>query len=79
MQFKFFSYIFLFTVLPSALAQSFGTCKATNGLPGECIKTSACKSQGGASDPANLCPGDNTIQVISFTGLIARYLYRKNN
>ena len=67
MQFKYVGYVFLFSILPSALAQNLGPCKATNGLPGECIKTSACSSQGGHSDPANLCPGDNTIQVISFT------------
>jgi len=79
MQFKFFSHLFLLATLPSALAQSFGTCNAKNGLSGECIKTSTCSGQGGVSDPANLCPGDNTIQVISFAGLIAIYLYRKHN
>jgi len=79
MQFKPFSYFFLFAILPPTFAQDFGPCKATNGVPGECIKTSACKTQGGISDPAHLCPGDNTIQVISFTGLLARDLYRKHH
>ncbi|KAG0127196.1 hypothetical protein HOY82DRAFT_81552 [Tuber indicum] len=66
MQFKSFSYLFLLTALPSALAQSFGTCTATNQLAGECIKTSTCSDQGGVSDPANLCPGDDTIQCCTY-------------
>jgi len=79
MQFKSFSYLFLLITLPSALAQSFGTCTAKNGRPGECIKTSTCSGQGGVSDPANLCPGDDTIQVIPLTGLTAVCPYRKHN
>ena len=50
-------------LLPSVSLAQYGYCTATNGRRGECISTSKCKSNGGTSDPANLCPGDNTIQV----------------
>lgn len=60
----------LFTIfvslLPSVSYGQYGNCRGTNGRMGECIKTSSCKSLGGTSDPANLCPGDNTIQVEIF-------------
>jgi hypothetical protein len=54
-------------LLPSVIfGQQYGTCRGTNGRMGECIKTSSCKTLGGSSDPANLCPGDNSIQVETF-------------
>ncbi|CAF1082927.1 unnamed protein product, partial [Adineta ricciae] len=49
-----------------ALGQKHGTCTARNGRKGECISTSSCKTLGGTSDPANLCPGDQTIQCCTY-------------
>ncbi|UJR16944.1 hypothetical protein I4U23_003842 [Adineta vaga] len=46
--------------------QQYGTCTARNGRKGECISTSKCASNSGASDPANLCPGDQTIQCCTY-------------
>ncbi|KAJ3292430.1 hypothetical protein HK104_005297 [Borealophlyctis nickersoniae] len=45
---------------------SAATCTARNGLGGVCISTSACRSGGGVSDPANLCPGGNDIQCCTY-------------
>jgi hypothetical protein len=53
-------------LLPSVTFGPYGTCRRTNGRMGECISTSSCKTLGGSSDPANLCPGDNSIQVEIF-------------
>jgi hypothetical protein len=54
-------------VLPlTTLAQQYGTCAAKNGRNGECISTKTCASSGGVSDPANLCPGDNSIQCCTY-------------
>ncbi|CAF3549301.1 unnamed protein product [Rotaria sp. Silwood1] len=54
-------------VLPfSTLAQQYGTCTARNGLSGECISTKTCAANRGVSDPANLCPGDNSIQCCTY-------------
>ncbi|KAK0546145.1 hypothetical protein OC846_005384 [Tilletia horrida] len=44
------------------------TCVNTNGIVGECISTSSCSGQGGSSDPANLCPGDDSIQCCTWSG-----------
>ena len=41
---------------------SYGSCRSTAGRAGSCIATSACAEQGGKSDPADLCPGDDDIQ-----------------
>jgi len=48
------------------LAQQYGTCRARNGRSGECISTRTCAANGGVSDPANLCPGDNSIQCCTY-------------
>ncbi|CAF2112422.1 unnamed protein product [Rotaria magnacalcarata] len=48
------------------LAQQYGTCKARNGRAGECINAGTCASNGGTSDPANLCPGDKSIQCCTY-------------
>ncbi|CAF2121632.1 unnamed protein product [Rotaria magnacalcarata] len=54
-------------ILPwTTFAQQYGTCTARNGLSGECINTGMCSANGGISDPANLCPGDNTIQCCTY-------------
>ncbi len=54
-------------VLPLAtLAQQYGTCTARNGRSGECINTKTCAANNGISDPANLCPGDNSIQCCTY-------------
>jgi len=54
------------TLLPSVAFAQYGYCTATNGRGGECISTSKCKTNGGTSDPANLCPGDNSIQCCTY-------------
>ncbi|CAF0943476.1 unnamed protein product [Rotaria sp. Silwood1] len=54
-------------VLPlTTVAQQYGTCAARNGRSGECISTKTCSANGGVSDPANLCPGDNSIQCCTY-------------
>ena len=54
-------------ILPMiAFAQQHGTCTAKNGRSGECISTTSCASLKGVSDPANLCPGDKTIQCCTY-------------
>ncbi|CAF1064536.1 unnamed protein product [Adineta steineri] len=57
--------IFVVT-LPSVTIAQYGNCVARNGRSGECISTSRCSSLGGTSDPANLCPGDQTIQCCTY-------------
>lgn len=57
----------LAVALPLAtLAQQYGTCTAKNGRSGECISTTTCAAGKGISDPANLCPGDSTIQCCTY-------------
>ncbi|CAF4031635.1 unnamed protein product [Rotaria sp. Silwood2] len=63
---RMFLLIVFAIVLPSTVFAQYGYCTATNGRRGECISTSQCKVNGGSSDPANLCPGDNSIQVWMF-------------
>lgn len=53
-------------VVYSTHAQQYGTCTARNGISGECISTKACSANRGTSDPANLCPGDNSIQCCTY-------------
>lgn len=60
-------FLVLAMVIPlSSRAQQYGTCTARNGRSGECISTSKCASNGGISDPANLCRGDNSIQCCTY-------------
>ncbi|CAF0894858.1 unnamed protein product [Rotaria sordida] len=54
------------SLLPNATFAQYGFCTARNGRRGECISTSKCKTNGGSSDPANLCPGDNSIQCCTY-------------
>jgi len=53
-------------LLPFTTFAQYGNCKARNGHQGECISTSKCKTNGGTSDAANLCPGDQTIQCCTY-------------
>lgn len=48
---------------PCVIFGGYGICLATNGRNGVCISSDECISTGGISDPANLCPGDSSIQV----------------
>ena len=52
----------------SSGGSSYGSCTSTSGKAGTCIDTSACGSMGGASDPANLCPGPDNIQCCTTGG-----------
>ncbi len=52
----------------SAGSSSYGSCTSTAGQSGTCIDTGACGSMGGASDPADLCPGPDNIQCCTTGG-----------
>jgi hypothetical protein len=52
----------------SSGSSSYGSCTSTAGVAGTCIDTGACGSMGGASDPADLCPGPDNIQCCTTGG-----------
>ncbi|CAF1676026.1 unnamed protein product, partial [Adineta ricciae] len=62
--------MFLFAIctmiFPSIIVAQYGHCVARNGRSGECINAGRCKTLGGTSDPANLCPGDQSIQCCTY-------------
>ncbi|KAE8207800.1 hypothetical protein CF327_g7253 [Tilletia walkeri] len=65
MQLRLASVLLAFaSVSLSSAAQS---CISTAGRVGECISTGSCGANGGVSDPANLCPGDDTIQCCTWS------------
>ena len=52
----------------SSGGSAYGSCTSTAGQPGTCLDTGACGSMGGASDPADLCPGPDNIQCCTTGG-----------
>ncbi|CAD6886352.1 unnamed protein product [Tilletia controversa] len=65
MQLRFASVILAITSV--SLTGAVQSCINTRGLVGECISTSSCSGNGGSSDAANLCPGDDTIQCCTWS------------